>query len=207
MREIFCNLFWTAVAIDKVDLITGDSNQAGQLVKSGAPLVDYNNSLLVQCMEAVVTKVNEQCPPVERVTFQVISNTKAKEYVKMMEAQKWTKETECDGLIAFCIVYGFKQDSVQKIRSLDEYAADRTYREPAKAFECTFFSKENISLLLMSASVSLVQIGMFLFLAILAPLPSRLDEGGSSSPRDLPPKARVRLLRTSVTKVRRRDDM
>ena len=138
LREIFCNLFWTAVAIDKVDLITGDSNQAGQLVKSGAPLVDYNNSLLVQCMEAVVTKVNEQCPPVERVTFQVISNTKAKEYVKMMEAQKWTKETECDGLIAFCIVYGFKQDSVQKIRSLDEYAADRTYRGPAKAFERTF---------------------------------------------------------------------
>ena len=142
LREIFCNLFWTAVAIDKVDLITGDSNQAGQLVKSGAPLADYNNSLLVQCMEAVVTKLNEQCPPVERVTFQVISNTKAKEYVKMMEAQKWTKEADCDGLIAFCIVYGFKQDSIQKIRSLDEYATDQTYRGPAKAFECTFFSKE-----------------------------------------------------------------
>ena len=142
LREIFCNLFWTALAIDKVDLITGDSNQAGQLVKSGAPLADYNNSLLVQCMEAVVTKLNEQCPPVERVTFQVISNTKAKEYVKMMEAQKWTKESECDGLVAFSIVYGFKQDSIQKIRSLDEYATDQTYRGPAKAMECTFFSKE-----------------------------------------------------------------
>ena len=79
-------------------------------MKAGAPLVDYNNSLLVQCMEAVVTKLNEQCPPVERVTFQVISNTKAKEYVKIMEAQKWTKESDCDGLVAFSIVYGFKQD-------------------------------------------------------------------------------------------------
>ena len=76
------------------------------------------------------------------MTFQVISNTKAKEYVKMMEAQKWTKESECDGLIAFSIVYGFKQDSIQKIRSLDEYAADQTYKGPAKAMECTFFSKE-----------------------------------------------------------------
>ena len=73
LREIFCDIFWTAIAIDKVDLIAGDSNQAGQLVK-GAPLVDYNNSLLVQCLEAVVKKVNEQCSPIERVIFQAISN-------------------------------------------------------------------------------------------------------------------------------------
>ena len=140
--ESFCNLFWTAVAIDKVDLITGDSNQAGQLVKAGAPLADYNNSLLVQCLEAVVKKVNEQCSPIERVTFQVISNTKAKEYVKMREAQQWRNECGCDGLVAFSLVYGFKQDSVQKLRSLDEYATAQSYKGPAKAFECTFFSKE-----------------------------------------------------------------
>ena len=142
LREIFCNIFWTAIAIDKVDLITGDSNQAGQLVKSGAPLGDYNNSLLVHCLEAVVNKVNEQCPPIERVTFQAISNTKAREYVKMMEAQQWTNESETDGLVAYCIVYGFKQDSVQKLRSLDDYATAQSYKGPAKAFECTFFSKE-----------------------------------------------------------------
>ena len=82
LREIFYNVFWTAIAIDKVDLIIGDSNQAGQLVKAGANLVDYNNSLLVQCLEAVTNKVNEQCPPIERVTFQAISNTKAKEYAR-----------------------------------------------------------------------------------------------------------------------------
>ena len=113
-------------------------------MKSGAPLADYNNSLLVQCMEAVVTKLNEQCPPVERVTFQVISNTKAKEYVKMMEAQKWTKESECDGLIAFSILYGFKHvigmpgDPVP----LDEYAQPRSYKGSAKAMECTFCVQE-----------------------------------------------------------------
>ena len=89
------------MAIDKVDLITANSNQAGQLIKAESLIVDNNNSLRVQCREAVVNKVNEQAHPCDRVTFQVISNTKAQEYVKMME--------------------GFKQDSIKKLRTLDMY--------------------------------------------------------------------------------------
>ena len=60
----------------------------------------------------------------------------------MMEAQQWTNESDTDGLVAYCVVYGFKQDSVQKLRSLDEYATAQSYKGPAKAFECAFFSKE-----------------------------------------------------------------
>ena len=74
--------------------------------------------------------MNEGQSPLDRVTFQVISNTKSREYVKMMEAQTWTEGDEGDGLVGFCMVYGFKQSSIQKLRSIDHYvAAGNIYRE------------------------------------------------------------------------------
>ena len=54
----------------------------------------------------------------------------------------WAQQTESDGLVAYCMVYGFKQSSIQKLRSLDQYYTAQQYTGPAKTSECPFFSKE-----------------------------------------------------------------
>ena len=40
-RKIFCKVLWTAISIGKADLITGDSNMAGQMDNMSAVFVDW----------------------------------------------------------------------------------------------------------------------------------------------------------------------
>ena len=55
-------------------------------------------------------------PPVERVTHQAISNTKAREYVLMMEAQSWSQENEADALVG----YGHQTSTLRRMFAKDD---------------------------------------------------------------------------------------
>ena len=58
-RQQWYSILWTIIAVDKVDLLLGDSNQAGQYIKWDATFCDYNNSILVQCIEAILNHIND----------------------------------------------------------------------------------------------------------------------------------------------------
>ena len=58
-RQQWYSILWTSIAVDKVDLILGDSNQAGRYIKRDATFCDYNDSILVQCIEAILSRIND----------------------------------------------------------------------------------------------------------------------------------------------------
>ena len=119
--------FLTQCLVHQVDFVQGDGNLFAQRNFKRDVHSDYRTCILVDILSRVLTEINMNRTPTNRITYNICSSTSAAEYIK---AQQQNNAANTDNMITIALCYG-KQVAVLQERMNHESASDDIYMGPA----------------------------------------------------------------------------
>ena len=121
--------FVSSAIAHSVDFITGDGNLFSQRNFKRDTHSDFKSCILVDLLERLLTEINANRVPANRITYNIVSSTQAAEYVKAQ-----TDDTgDCDSMILISLCYGKQMQIVEdRAKRAQEVTSDSgMYSGPA----------------------------------------------------------------------------
>ena len=103
----------------QVDFIMGDGNLFAQRNFKQDRHSDFRSCILIDLLERFLTQLNSSRDPISGITYNVVSNTQAAEYIRSMQG---AANASCDCLLTISVCYG-------KRTVVAEERADSTIRQ------------------------------------------------------------------------------
>ena len=123
--------FLSAAIAHSVDFITGDGNLFAQRNFKRDQHSDFKTCILVDLLERLLDEINKNCTPVDRITYNIVSSTKAVEYIKAQT--EGFSDTDCILLISLC--YGKQHQIVEERAKGAKVCSDDNGKYKGPAFD------------------------------------------------------------------------